>query len=43
MHFIGFYDYTVILTYISVIAGINGVGQASKGHMGAAIICLIIS
>ena len=40
---IGFYDYTVILTYISIISAVFGMVQASKGSFTSAIICLVIS
>ena len=40
---IGFYDYTVILTYISIVSAVIGMVQASKGSFTAAIICLFIS
>lgn len=40
---IGFYDYTVILTYMSAISAMIGIILASKGGFTAAIICLLIS
>ena len=40
LHFIGFYDYTVILTYLSLISALCGITQASSGHFNAAVICL---
>lgn len=43
MKFIGFYNYTVILTYVSLISGIVGMKMAHDGRFGLAIICLIIS
>lgn len=43
MRLIGFYSYTVILTYVSVISAIVGMVQASKGSFTAAIICLLVS
>lgn len=43
IRFIGFYDYTVILTYVSIISAIFGMTQASKGNFTTAIICLAIS
>lgn len=43
MKFIGFYNYTVILTYVSLISGVIGMKMASSGRFGLAIICLIIS
>ncbi len=43
MKFIGFYNYTVILTYMSLISGIVGMKFASEGRLGLAIICLMLS
>ena len=43
MKFIGFYDYTVILTYISLISGVLGMKFAYDGRLGLAICCLTIS
>ncbi len=43
MKFIGFYDYTVILTYISLISGIIGMYSASRGKFFIAIVCLAVS
>ena len=43
MRFIGFYNYTVILTYMSLISGIVGMKFDSVGKPGAAIICLLLS
>ena len=43
MTFIGVYDYTVILTYLSFLSAMLGILQASRGHFGAAIGCLIFS
>ena len=43
MKFIGFYDYTVWLTYISLASAIVGILQASKGHLGAAVFCIMLS
>lgn len=40
LHFIGFYDYTVILTYISLISALCGITQACSDHFDAAVICL---
>lgn len=40
---IGFYDYTVILTYMSAVSAVFGMVQASKGSFTAAIICLVVS
>ena len=43
MKFIGFYNYTVVLTYLSLISGIVGMKFASEGRGELAIICLILS
>lgn len=40
---IGFYDYTVILTYLSLIVSVNGMMMAFTGHMHLAIFCLALS
>mgnify|MGYP002733534065 CR=1 FL=1 len=40
LHFIGFYDYTIILTYLSLISALCGITQATSGHFNAAVICL---
>ena len=43
MRFIGFYDYTVILTYLSVISAVTGMVCAHKGSFGGAMLCLFLS
>ena len=43
MKFIGFYDYTVILTYLSLVSSAIGIKFAYQGRLGAAICCLVIS
>jgi len=40
---IGFYDYTVVLTYISLISSVFGMTQAIEGRYKTAIVCLAIS
>lgn len=40
---IGFYDYTVVLTYISLACSVFGIVQAGGGHFRIAIACLAIS
>lgn len=40
---IGFYDYTVILTYLSLLSSIFGMTQAIDGHFRTAILCLAFS
>ena len=43
INFIGFYDYTVILTYLSLLSSIIGITQAIQGSFTTAIWCLVIS
>lgn len=43
IRFIGVYDYTVILTYISLISSVFGMTQAIHGDYKAAIFCLAFS
>lgn len=43
MKFIGFYDYTVILTYMSVVSAVYGMTRAACGSFGLAVICLAVS
>lgn len=43
MKFIGFYNYTVILTYMSLISGVLGMKLAYDGKIGLAILCLAFS
>lgn len=43
MRFIGFYDYTVILTYISLISSMFGMTRAIHGDYKGAIFCLALS
>ena len=43
MKFIGFYDYTVILTYLSLISAFIGMCLSYQGTYGGAILCLILS
>jgi CDP-diacylglycerol--serine O-phosphatidyltransferase len=43
MKLIGFYDYTVILTYISIVSAVIGMTLASNGFYGGAVICLVVS
>lgn len=40
---IGFYDYTVILTYVSLLSSVFGITQAIDGRFRTAIVCLAIS
>ena len=41
--FIGFYDYTVVLTYLSLISSVFGITQAFPGRYFIAICCLALS
>lgn len=43
MKFIGFYDYTVILTYISLLSAFVGMCFSHQGRFTAAILCLMVS
>ena len=43
MKLIGFYDYTVILTYLSLISGLAGIKFTFDGRFGLAIGCLVFS
>ena len=43
IRFIGFYDYTVFLTYLSLISSVFGITQAIHGDYKMAILCLGLS
>lgn len=43
MHFIGFYDYTVLLTYLSLVSALVGMIQASRGNLLFAVCCILFS
>lgn len=43
MRFIGFYDYTVVLTYLSLISSVFGMTRAIHGDYKLAIFCLAFS
>ena len=43
MRFIGVYDYTVILTYLSLFSAFGGMTFASRGMFNGAIACLLAS
>lgn len=43
LKFIGFYDYTVILTYASLVSAVIGMIQASRGSFSTAVVCLLVS
>ena len=40
---LGFYNYTVILTYLSLCSGVTGIWFCMNNHPGCAIICLLFS
>lgn len=40
---IGFYNYTVILTFLSLVSSVFGMAQAVDGHFKVAIFCLAFS
>ena len=39
---IGFYDYTVIATYLATVFGVTGIFQAIDGRLTAAVVCLLL-
>ena len=41
--FLGYYGYWVILTYLSIISGATGIYMAISGHVGWAVLCMMIS
>ncbi len=43
MKFIGVYDYTVIVTYLSLVSGIVGMTFAFSGNLLATILCIVAS
>jgi CDP-diacylglycerol--serine O-phosphatidyltransferase len=43
MRMVGFYNYTVILTYIGVVSAVAGIGLSMYGRTSMAIVCLMIS
>ena len=43
MKLIGFYDYTVILTYISLVSSVMGMVSATRSLYGTAVFCLAFS
>ena len=43
MKFLGVYDYTVILTYMSLFSAFLGMLLAHRGNFSAAIVCLLLS
>ena len=43
IHFIGFYNYTVILTYMSLVSAVFGMILAHNGNFTGAVLCLMLS
>lgn len=43
MKFLGVYDYTVILTFMSLISAVCGMTLSSSGRFTAAVLCLVFS
>jgi len=43
LRFIGFYDYTVILTYLSLASSLVGIIQAGRGNTLFAVLCVLFS
>ena len=40
---LGYYDYTVVLTYVSLVISIVGITNAIQGNFRIAILCLAVS
>ncbi len=40
---VGFYNYTVILTYLGVVSAVLGVGLSMYGRTSMAVVCLMVS
>ena len=40
---IGFYDYTVIATYLATVLGVTGIFRAIDGKLTAAVVCLLLA
>lgn len=40
---IGFYNYSVILTYIGLVSSVFGITQVFENHMSTAFLCLLLS
>ena len=43
IHFIGFYNYTVILTYMSLVSAVFGMILAHNSNFTGAVLCLMLS
>ena len=42
-HLIGVYDYTVVLTYLSLFSALTGLLQTTKGNYTIAVVCIMLS
>ncbi len=42
-HLIGIYDYTVVLTYLSLLSALTGMQQASRGNFFVSVLCIALS
>ncbi len=40
---VGFYNYTVILTYVGVVSAVLGIGLSMYGRTSMAVVCLMVS
>ncbi len=40
---VGFYNYTVILTYFGVVSAVLGIGLSMYGRTSMAVVCLMVS
>lgn len=40
---LGYYNYTVFLTYIGLISGVSGIALAYEGNIQWAVLCLLFS
>lgn len=40
---VGFYNYTVWLTYVGLVGAVTGIVFASEGNVSAAVVCLLIA
>ena len=40
---IGFYDYTVVATYLATVFGVTGIFQAADGSVLGAVVCLLLA
>ena len=40
---LGYYNYTVILTYLGMLAGFTGITSAVDGDVHTALLCLMLS